>query len=163
MTESITAEIALLLEAVERHAALEVEALSLCERLAQARGDPVIALVMRLIREDEERHLGLLQRISARLRTAVEWTSSLEPVPHLVGPVAAPATAEYLASLVRSLIDEEGMGAQALRHLAQAEPEVIGGLDRALLEMMAIDSDKHARLLHFVWGRLEARAHPLPE
>jgi len=55
------------------------------------------------------------------------------------------------------LIDEEKTGARALRGLAQRERGLGGGLDSLLLEMMAMDSDKHARLLHFVQRRLEAR------
>ena len=50
-----------LLDAVEHHASLEEEALGQYEHLAQASGDPVIALVMRLILDDEERHHSLLR------------------------------------------------------------------------------------------------------
>src|SRR5207302_2329086 len=56
------------------------------------------------------------------------------------------------------LIDEEKTGAQALHGLAQREKGLGGGLDSLLLEMMAMDSEKHARLLLFVQRRLEARA-----
>jgi hypothetical protein len=145
-----------LLDAIERHASLEVEALGQYEHLAQASGDPVIALVMRLILEDEERHHGLLKRISSTLRDALNWTYSPHTLPRTTAPPAA--TDEALTSLARGLIDEEKMGAQALRGLAQRGKELGSGLDSLLLEMMAMDSEKHARLLLFVQRRLEGRA-----
>jgi rubrerythrin len=145
-----------LLDAVDRHATLEVEALGQYEHLAQASGDPVIALVMRLILEDEERHHGLLKRISSTLRDALNWTYSPDALPRLTTPVTA--TGEDLPALARALIDEEKTGAQALRGLAQREKGLGSGLDSLLLEMMATDSEKHARLLRFVQRRLEARA-----
>src|SRR5947209_9185924 len=45
-----------------------------------------------------------------------------------------------------------------LHGLAQREKGSGGGLDSLLLEMMAMDSEKHARLLHFVQRRFETRA-----
>jgi len=122
---------------------------------AQASGDPVIALVMRLILEDEERHHGLLKRIATTLRDALNWTHSPGALPRPGD--GAPAT-EDLAPVARALIDEERTGAQALRRLAEREKGLDSGLDSLLLEMMAMDSDKHARLLQFVHRRLEARA-----
>jgi rubrerythrin len=145
-----------LLNAIERHASLEADALGEYEHLAKASGDPVIALVMRLILEDEERHHGLLKRISSTLRDALNWTYSTEALPR---PTAATAdTEEDLPALARALIDEEKTGAQALRGLAHREKGLGSGLDSLLLEMMAMDSEKHARLLTFVQRRLEARA-----
>jgi hypothetical protein len=144
-----------LLNAIERHASVEVEALGQYEHLAQASGDPVIALVMRLILEDEERHHGLLKQISSTLRDALNWTYSPDALPRAT--VGATSTDEDLTALARALIDEEKTGAQALRGLAQREKGLGSGLDSLLLEMMARDSEKHARLLLFVQRRLEAR------
>lgn len=45
-----------------------------------------------------------------------------------------------------------------MRDLAQREKGIDAGLDSLLLEMMATDSEKHARLLQFVQQRLEKRA-----
>jgi hypothetical protein len=45
-----------------------------------------------------------------------------------------------------------------MRNLAQREKGIDAGLDSLLLEMMAMDSKKHARLLQFVQQRLEKRA-----
>ena len=70
-----------LLQTVERHAAAEQDALAEYEFVAEASADPVVALVMRLILEDEERHHGLLRRIEVTLRDALNWTHSPSALP----------------------------------------------------------------------------------
>ncbi len=143
-----------LLRAVDTHAAAEADALSQYEYLADASGDPVIALVMRLILDDEVRHHGLLHRMATTLRDALEWTTSPAALPK--GAPPARVSGPYV-ELARMLIEEERTGARALRRLAEEEKDINGGLDSLLLEMMAMDSDKHARLLQFVQHRLEGR------
>jgi rubrerythrin len=146
-----------LLHSVERHIELVADALGQYEYLATASGDPVVALVMQLILEDEERHHGLLKRMASTLRDTLYWTHSAEALPKGLETVTV-AAPEDLAQIAHALIDEEKTGAQALRNLAQREKGLDSGLDSLLLEMMALDSDKHARLLQFVHRRLEARA-----
>ena len=145
-----------LLRTVEVHAAAEKDALAQYEYLAEASGDPVIAFVMRLILDDEVRHHGLLQRMATTLRDALEWTSSPAALPQ-AQPPTGPVPAEFVP-VARALVEEEQTGARALRRLAEQEKDINSGLDSLLLEMMAMDSDKHARLLQFVQRRLEARA-----
>jgi hypothetical protein len=145
-----------LLDAVERHAAMEADALGQYEHLAQASGDPVIGLVMRLILDDEERHHSLLKRIASTLRDALNWTHSANALPHAT--VQPQASLEDLSALAHALIDEEKTGAQALRRLAEREKGLGSGLDGLLLQMMAMDSEKHAHLLQFVQRRLATRA-----
>jgi rubrerythrin len=143
-----------LLHAVDTHAAAEEDALGQYEYLATASGDPVVALVMRLILDDEVRHHGLLHRMAATLRDALDWTTSPEAL-----PTRAPRARQSggFAKLARSLIEEERTGAHALRRLADREKDINGGLDSVLLEMMAMDSEKHAHLLQFVQRRLDNR------
>jgi hypothetical protein len=150
-----TGSVEWLLNAVARHAAAELDSLAQYEYLSTASGDPVIALVMRLILEDEERHHGLLLRIEASLRDALEWTHSPDALPTTAAPNAP--LLENLAALARQLVDEERTGARKMRQLAESEKKIAGGLHSLLLEMMAMDSDKHARMLHFVDQRLRAR------
>jgi rubrerythrin len=145
-----------LAQALERHAAAEADALEQYARIATTSGDPVITLVMRLILEDEERHHGLLRRMEATLRDALNWTHSPNSLPATATP-PEPVSGE-LASVARSLVAEEHTGARAMRELASREKGIDAGLHSLLLEMMAMDSDKHARLLQFVQHRLEARA-----
>jgi rubrerythrin len=145
-----------LLNAVERHAAAEQDSLEQYEYLATASGDPIIALVMRLILEDEERHHGLLRRIEASLRDALNWTHSLNALP--TGSTANQPVARELAETTRVLIEEERNGARYLHDLAHRQKGIDSGLHSLLIEMMAMDSEKHARLLQFVSERLAARA-----
>jgi len=118
--------------------------------------DPVIALLMRLILDDEERHHGLLRRMEATLRDAIDWTHSPSALPRTSLP-DQPLPYD-LVTATRGLVEEERSGAKMLRQLAHEEKHVDAGLHSVLLEMMAMDIDKHARLLEFVQQRLEARA-----
>ena len=145
-----------LLDAVERHALAEEDALDQYDYIGTASGDPVIALVMRLILDDEQRHHGLLKRIEASLRDALNWTHSPEALPATATP-QRPIDRELLDTTA-GLIEEEKTGARYLRDLSRREKAVGSGLQSLLIEMMAMDSDKHARLLEFVRERLAARA-----
>jgi hypothetical protein len=145
-----------LLEAVERHAIAEQDALAEYEFVAEASADPVVALVMRLILKDEERHHALLRRIETTLRDALNWTHSPSALPDVSLPQQP--VARDLVAMTRNLVDEERRGAHMMRDLAVHEKGIDAGLDSLLLEMMAMDSEKHARLLQFVQQRLEKRA-----
>jgi hypothetical protein len=98
----------------------------------------------------------LLHRIASTLRDALNWTHSPDALPQPTG--AAQASPEDLSTLAHALIDEEKTGAQTLRRLAAREKGLGSGLDGLLLEMMAMDSEKHAHLLQFVQRRLNTRA-----
>jgi hypothetical protein len=149
----------LLLRAVARHAALEVVAFRQCEAIAQANCDAVIALVMRRMLEDEDRHRGLLKRISCGLGDALNRTSP-DPLPPTIGP--ATGTEADLALLAQALMEEERLAVRALRHLAQDKQGLVSGVESLLLEMMATDSETHAHLLQVVQQRLEVRAQARP-
>ena len=137
--------------AIARHADSEAGALAQYGQLAEQSGDPVIALVMNLILEDEERHHGLLKRIEASLRDALEWTRSPSALPS-----AMPAEAQKdLAQVAHKLVQEEQNGVRRMRELAESEKGISGGLHSLLLQMMAMDSEKHALMLRFVQARLE--------
>jgi hypothetical protein len=146
-----------LLGAIERHIQGESSALTEYARLGEASHDAVIGMVMRLILEDEERHHGLLLRIATSLRDALNWTRTADALPS--ASAAQPPISPELRSVARGLIQEELDGARALRDLAAREKGIDGGLPSLLLEMMALDSEKHAHLLRFVSRRLE-RATP---
>jgi hypothetical protein len=145
-----------LLQAIDRHIASEADALDQYERLARQSADPIVGLVMRIILDDEKRHHQLLGRIQATLRDTLNWTHSPQSLPRSTHTRGGASDAD-LAAVARMLSDEEKAGAQALRRLAYRERSTDGALEAILLEMMAMDSDKHARLLEFVSCRLEAR------
>jgi rubrerythrin len=150
-----------LLDAVERHATAEQDALEQYAYIGTASADPVIELIMRLILEDEERHHGLLKRMQASLSDALNWTHTPSALPATAIPQRAPA--KELATAARALIEEEQTGARYMRKLADQEKDIDAGLHSLLLEMMAMDSEKHARLLKFVQERLAKRARAADE
>jgi hypothetical protein len=94
--------------------------------------------------------------MQASLSDALNWTHSLNALPQTGTPQHP--VAKELAAATSALIDEERTGARFLRDLAHDEKDIDGGLHSLLLEMMAMDSEKHARLLQFVQNRLAARA-----
>lgn len=143
-----------LYDTIQRHIQAETDALSQYDRIAEESGDPVIALVMRLVLQDEERHHGLLERIANSLRDALDWTHSSDALP--MGKPYTGERAAALASVTHALVEEEKHGAKALRNLAQQERKIADGLHSLLLEMMALDSEKHAHLLQFVEQRLRS-------
>jgi rubrerythrin len=151
-----TGSVEWLLQAVERHAASEADALDLYARIADESGDPVVALVMRLILDDELRHHSLLKRIESSLRDALDWTHSPSALPSSQLPQRP--LPGGLAKIARELVEEERTGAHKMRALASNERGIDAGLHSLLLEMMALDSEKHAHLLQYVQRRLDARS-----
>jgi hypothetical protein len=150
----VSSPIERLLETIDGHARVEAQAQEQYARLAQT-GDPVIALVMQLILQDEERHHALLQRIAASLRDGLTWSASDNALPTVLP--ASRAIPRRSLTTVRELLKEERAGAQLLWRMAAEEHDINGGLDALLLEMMARDSEQLASLLRFVVERLAAR------
>jgi hypothetical protein len=145
-----------LLQAIEAHAAAEQDALAMYARIGQESGDAIIALVMQMILDDEQRHHALLGRMATSLRNALEWRHDPGALPN--GSESNPPVHTELLATTRELIREEQDGARYLRELGARERAINAGLDTLLLEMMALDSEKHAHLLRFVEDRLRAAA-----
>ena len=154
--EAVGRTVERVLPIVEAHARAEESALASYHELMTASGDQTVALVMRLVLDDEEQHHTLLRRITSSMRDALYWTHSRDALPHTSQP--AGSVSSDLVALARDLVREERQGASKLRDLAHQEQGINAGLDALLLEMMAMDSDKHARLLEFVAQRLDTRA-----
>jgi rubrerythrin len=143
--------VAQLLDAVEHHLAVEAQTLGRYAYLAAHAGDPAVALVMRLVLADEERHHRLLQQLSTSLRHAV--AQDAPDLAHTRKQIPPTAPLAELTRLAHELATEERAGAESLRELATATARP-DELECVLLEMMAADSDKHARLIDFVESRL---------
>lgn len=141
-----------LLAAFETHIQAETDTLLAYRKLAETTPDPLVALLMQLVLEDEERHHQLVERMSARLRDSLEWTRSPNALPS-PAESGAPATAEALTA-VRGFLRHEQEGTRHLRQLAKQSSDLYDGVFELLLNVMAMDSEKHARILEFVQRRL---------
>jgi rubrerythrin len=144
-----------LLAAFDTHVESETDTIAGYRQLAETTPDPLVALLMHLVLEDEVRHHQLVERMSARLRDSLEWTHSPQALP-AGGEAPDAATAEALAA-VQGFLHHEQEGARHLRQLAKQSSDLYSGLFELLLDSMARDSEKHARILEFVRRRLAQR------
>jgi rubrerythrin len=145
-----------LLRTFQMHIDAETESLRSYRRLATTAADPAVALLMDLLVEEEDRHHALLQQMATRLRDDLEWTHSPEALP----TTAVPPGVEHAGDAVTLLahIREEQKSTQHLRALAKKNANLYGGLFALLLQLMALDGDKHARILRFVCQRVVCKA-----
>jgi len=143
-----------LLDVIESHVSAEAGSLEDYRRLADNSADPVVKLLAELVLGDEERHHHLLQRIATSLAGAVHWWHPAEALPSPTRQ-PEPATREAIEAS-RALIREEHAGARELRQLARREQRLGGGLETLLLETMAMDSEKHERIVRFILKRLQS-------
>jgi rubrerythrin len=143
------------LRLMESHIQGEEASIGAYAQLAEQSQDAVIALVMRMVMDDEDRHHTLLRQIAASLRDALQWTASPDALPTAYQPAAA--ATQSLVATAKELIAEELNGARLMRTAAAEQRSLDGGLVSLLLEAIAHDSEKHARLIHFVQRRMEER------
>jgi hypothetical protein len=144
-----------LLAAFERHITAEADTVAAYRDVAESTADPVIALLMRQVVDDEERHHGLLRSMAARLRDTLHWTHSPEALS--TRGIPPEAEAGELLSAVREFARQEREGARQARELAKQQAGLYDGLFELLLETMADDSEKHERILSFVARRMQER------
>lgn len=143
-----------LLQVIERHAHAEADDLASYRRLAETSRDPVIAAVLGLVMADEAGHHAQLERLAATLRNSLYWQHSSET--RLGGGAAEAHEAARALGEVRALAQHERLGARRLRDLALEAKHLQQWLAAALLEAMALDSQKHEMLLGYVARRMEA-------
>src|SRR6185503_10866960 len=70
-----------LLRAVQTHMREEVGSVQTYARLGRETSDPVVAVVMELLVEEEERHHALFQRIAMSLEDRLNWATSAADLP----------------------------------------------------------------------------------
>ena len=141
-----------LLDAFEAHIASEADSIATYRQLSESTTDPVVALLTRLIVADEAQHHRLLERMATTLRDDLNWTHSPDALPAATGEHD-----EKLLELTRALADQERHSGRELRALARQQRHAFDGLFELLLEVMAMDSDKHERILRFLARRMESR------
>lgn len=140
----------ILLGALEAHIGAERNSLEHYRELQESTTDPAIELIMGIILEDEERHHALMHRIAARLSDDLKWAHSSDALPTSRDISSDTAVYESLRSFVAS----ERSGTHLLQSFATNADGLSGGLPSELLEMMALDSQKHEHLLRFLFHRV---------
>jgi hypothetical protein len=144
-----------LVEAVEAQARRQSERLGRYMQIASAGDDPAIALVMGLVAVEQQRDQAMLQRVAITMRDALNWTQSPDALPATRlpdGEVCADLVATTRALLEQTRTDARHLDSIAHRHKSSAD------LNSLLLEMMALDNQKHIRVVQFVLHRLQSRA-----
>jgi rubrerythrin len=141
-----------LVDTVQRHVREEAASIQTYARLADESRDPMVALVMQLLVEDEVRHHAMFERIAASLQDRLSWASESRSVPADSAP--ADRSQSETLRLLHSLEEEEHVGAQALRRLARQARRSDECTSCLLLEAMAMDSEKHAHLLRLLSEQL---------
>jgi hypothetical protein len=145
----------MLVQAIETHISEEEASVEAYRQLSSATPDPVVGTLMRLLAEDEERHHRLLEEIGESLRDRLDWVADAPAITDS-RVTTGPDDVEWLRR-VWAFEEDERRGARALRELAHRARVECEPMAYELLEAMAIDSDKHARLLKFVERRLSTR------
>jgi rubrerythrin len=148
-----------LIRALEAQAAATAADIDSCRRLASRSRDPVVATLVAMIVDDEQRHDALMRSMIRSLQEEVDFVSAVDAEPLQGDP--APATQEQsseIATSVRGLIRNEHESARHLRHLGRQEPTLRDGLYPLLLETIARDAEKHATILLYLLRRIEERA-----
>ena len=141
----------LLLRAIRTHADSEEASRVGYAKLARSDGDPLVRFLMSLVDQDERHHHELLERMAASLGDRSSGMG--EPLPTIPSPAWRPAANELAA--VEAMIREERASICALRKLACQHEGVYSGLFSMLLDVMALDSQKHERVLGFILRRMK--------
>jgi hypothetical protein len=139
------------ISAIQSHEIAELDAIALYRDLATRATDPVIAGLLRVLLQDEERHHGILQAIGMDSRLAA-GRYGRESQRRQDLPTAASL------ELLRNFARQESDGATELKGLAHRAPELVGDVFSLLLELMAMDSLKHEKVLRFIVRSLEPAA-----
>jgi hypothetical protein len=142
----LPAELADLLHAIEAHVVSEADAIAAYRQLGLTSNDPLVVRLMRLLLDEEERHHQVFREMASCVRSDVTRGIGYETPLY-------PTKREVLDAL-RGFVAQERKGAEQLRTLARCHGVLYGGLFGLLLDLMAMDSEKHASILRFVLKQL---------
>ena len=142
-------------QAMRHHVAAEEDSLEAYRQLEEASGDPVVRMLMEEVLADEEHHHRLLKRLETQFEQELDPATPGEGLELGRPPVGPSALA--LAKTARALADQERKGVRRLRKLARDHKDVYSGLFSLLLEGIAMDSEKHERVLRFAAKRLKVQ------
>jgi hypothetical protein len=137
-----------LLAAIQTHEIEEIDAVDVYRDLARETADPVIRGLLLMLVEDEEHHHRVFRAMAMSL-TAIATSGGPEIN---LPPRGVPTEA---IEPLRDYANKEREGVNKLRALAFQAPELFGGLFSLLLQLVALDGEKHEFILRFVVKELE--------
>jgi hypothetical protein len=127
----------------------ETAALLAYHRLAYQITDPTAGVVLALLARDAEQDRTMVQRMLAGALDVFNWNSSSARHGQQAA-IDGQDAINQIEALARTALSR----AQRLRHLARSERDVEHAPRAMLLDAMAFDSEKHARLLADLGGYL---------
>ncbi len=141
----------LLLHAIQTHVDREEASRIEYMRLAGSDGDQLVQFLMSLIDVDERSHHQLLMRMAASLGDTSG--GMVDPLPTIPSPAWRPSSHELEA--VEAMIDQEAASVRSVGQLSSQHVGLYAGLFSMLLDVMALDSHKHQRVLEFILQRMK--------
>ena len=141
----------LLLHAVQTHVDKEEASRVEYMRLADSDGDQLVRFLMSLIDQDERTHHEVLMRMAASLGDTSG--GMVDPLPTIPSPAWRPSSHEL--EVVEAMIDQEAASVRSVGQLSRQHVGVYSGLFSMLLDVMALDSQKHQRVLEFIHERMK--------
>jgi hypothetical protein len=154
-----TSPVEQLLEQTQAHIAEHDGWLEECGRLQDELDDPAAQFVTQQLVDSRMAHRRLLAGMAASLRDSLYWTESEGALP-CPPPAVDQAPAHPGLRRVNELIRAERDLARTSRQLARAYGNIAGGLDAMLLQVIAVDSTKHYRVLGFLRRLLQSHMGP---
>ncbi len=138
-----------LVELIVRHGAEEGELLATYEQLATEAPDASVKYLIGLILDDEHRH----HRLLAELANAIAWSSTGAPQAGAVPTVPTNIDGALLEQ-TKLLLKSEQSDARALRRIRRRlRPFGDTTLWVLVIELMLLDTKKHATILRFLERR----------
>lgn len=138
--------------AFSSHVRDEVYVLERYEALAQATSDPGTKFLLELILADEHRHHALFEELAnSAAAHPGPGTATVPPAPH-----PEEAVVPELLEHTRQFLELERADAESLKELVrELRPAGDEMLWRLLVELMALDTQKHLKVLEYLERRLE--------
>ena len=135
------------LDRLTDHIAAEREVLAEYQKAAELVEAPDVRYLMRLILDDERRHHRIFEEMARAVQGAREWRQLEPKVPGL----SAQPLPDDVRGLTEHLLAAEREDARQLKALRrQLKPVADTTLWALLIDLMALDTEKHERILEFI-------------
>ena len=132
---------------LEVHRSSQAAILGQARLAANSMRSPLSRFLLRLVVENKASQQRILDRLTATLGDALNWTHSSNALP--TGNEGEQESAETL-KLDEDLLRLESQANKSASQLAKGYAGLAGGIDQVLLRSVAADSDNNSRLLRLV-------------